>query len=817
MPPSLTPLPIDASLPEAIAALRAHGALVVVAPPGSGKTTRLPAAILDACPEREGRVILLQPRRVAARLAATRIAQERGGEVGGEIGYQVRFERRVSAATRLEILTEGLLTRRLQDDPFLEGVHTVILDELHERSLTLDLALALCAEVRREARPDLWLVVMSATMDPEPVARFLDAPILRAEGRAYPVTLRHDPRPDERPLHERVAGAIRAELPDEGHLLAFLPGVGEIQRVIETLGDLPDVEVLPLHSRLSLEQQARALAPSKGRKVVLATNIAETSVTFPGVRAVVDSGLERVMRYEPALGLERLELGPIAGSSADQRAGRAGRTGPGRCRRLWTEAEDRQRPAAQTPELQRADLSGLCLELRAWGADPRRLRWLDPPPAPAIERAEGLLRSLGALDDHGVTALGRDLSRLPLPPRVGATLLAGRRLGAPRAAAAVAALLTERDPFAQERHPDAADLGWRVEQVLGGGAGDRRALAAVRQVKDALLEALGGRLGPERPLTDPLLAELLLAGFPDRVARRRPGEGRRYLLVGGAGATLAEGQLPAELILAATMEAGRRGERVEHLIRVALPLEESWLPVTESRALDFDEARESVVSRRVWRFMDLTLREAPDPNPAEPVAAAAALLRAAQARPDRALTQDERLTTLLARVQLLAGVMPELDLPALAEPAALLPSLVEGRRSFAELRAVDLRDALLSQLTHTQRRALDEHAPERWTVPSGASVPVVYTPGEPPLLAARVQQLFGLRRTPHIAAGRVPVKVQLLSPGNRPVQTTLDLESFWTKTWPEVRKELRGRYPRHAWPEDPTNAIPEDRPKRRGT
>lgn len=808
-----SPLPIDAALPAVLDALRAQGAVVVLAPPGSGKTTRVPQAVLDAI---GGRALLLQPRRVAARLCAARIAWERGGELGGEVGYQVRFERRVGPQTRLEVLTEGLLLRRLQEDPFLEGVDTVLLDEFHERSLHLDLSLALLAEVRAQVRPELRLVVMSATLDPGPVARFLGGcPVVVAEGRTFPVEVQHDPRPDERPLPLRVAAAIRARLPEEGHVLAFLPGVGEIERTLEALGPLPGRRVLPLHSRLSLEEQARALAPSAEPRVVLATNIAETSVTFDGVRVVVDSGQERRPVYDPALGLERLERVPIAQSSAAQRAGRAGRTGPGLCRRLWTEAEHRERPAAALPEVQRADLAPAVLELRAWGADPRRFGWFEPPPPAALARAEQLLQRLGALDDGALTPLGQALARLPVHPRVGAVLLAGQRRGLAREAATLAALLSERDPFPGDQHPERADLLWRVQRVEEGGASERGLLRAVRQARDQLLALAPPHPGPRGRADARALAELLLAGFPDRVAVRREGSPRRYRLVGGAGAALPEGQQGPPLVLALELEAGPRGERSEHTLRLACALEEAWLPTRWERVLRFDPEREAVRGRRERRYLDLILGEAPDPEEPDPEAVSALLAQEAAKNIERIFTLDDETINTTQRLRCIIDWMPEQQLPPAWDLRWALPALCQGRRSFAELRALDLSEALLGLLSWPQRQALEQHAPARLPVPSGATVRLRYEHGQPPVLAARVQQLFGLMQTPRIAGGRVPVLIELLSPAQRPVQVTADLAGFWASSYAEVRKELRGRYPKWAWPEDPSQAIPEDRPARR--
>jgi ATP-dependent helicase HrpB len=811
MPP-LAPLPIDEALPALRGALRDHGQAVVVAPPGSGKTTRVPPLILDAGLAGDGVVLVLQPRRVAARLAAARVAWERGVPLGEEVGFQVRFERRAGRGTRLLFLTEGLLLRKLQADPFLEGVGCVVLDELHERSLHMDLALALLREVRTEARPDLRLVAMSATIDPEPFVQFLGGPracpVLRASGRLHPVEHRYLEQPDDLPLEVRCARGVRRALaarPD-GHVLVFLPGVAEIERTARALGGI-DARLLPLHGRLSAAAQDRALAPSAERKVVLATNIAETSVTLEGVGAVVDCGLVKQPRLDPALGLERLERVRIAADSADQRAGRAGRTGPGLAFRLWTEAEQRLLDPRTTPEIQRADLLPTALSLRAWGADPDRFGWFEPPPRAAWSAAEATLKDLGALDDAGrITPLGRTMETLGVHPRLARVVVEGHRDGRLSEAAALAAQASEL--------PAAAD---RLQEQL-----EREALRAL------------GRPGPRTELDDPdRPAAWLLAGFPDRVAlQRRPGS-LRYRMVGGRGAVLEEGS-PAEgapLLLAVSLRAARRGARAEHRITRAIALDPDQLTLRQTRQLRFDSEREAVIAQRTTRYRDLVLRTQPAVEPPDSTEVAALLTAEALARPVRALQLNREAQELLDRVRFLAHHMPELGWPNWSDLGALLPELCHGRRSFAELRSVDWSRELRGRLGGAQLSALEREAPERCPVPSGSTVRLRYpdTGGiveggwagaeggaepEPPVLAARIQQLFGMRQTPRLARGRVAVLVHLLAPNQRPAQVTRDLESFWATTYQQVRKDLRGRYPKHAWPEDPSTAVPEDRPRR---
>jgi len=825
--------------------LRRHQQAVVVAPPGSGKTTRVPGAILDAGLAGQGQVLVLQPRRVAARLAARRVAWERGVQVGQEVGYQLRFERRVGRRTRIAFLTEGLLLRRLQADPFLEGVGCVVLDELHERSLQLDLALALLRELRQAGREELLLVAMSATLDPGPVVEFLGGEdrcaVLRAEGRVFPVQIDYLEQPRGEPLPVVVARAVRRLLRQEpeGHLLVFLPGVPEIRRCTQALGRLEGGAVLPLHGSLRGEEQDRALAPSTDRKVVLATNIAQTSVTLEGVRAVVDSGLVKQPRLDPALGLERLQLVRIAQDAADQRAGRAGRTGPGRCLRLWTRPEQSLLAAFTEPELCRADLCSTLLELRAWGADPRSFGWLEAPPEASLAAAEATLAMLGALDAGGqLTALGRQLQALGVHPRLARVVVEGHAAGQLGEAAALAALASERDPL---REVDPAvvgsDLDLRLRLLDGQGSlppnVDRGALRLVQRLHGLLQREALRVLGPAPPATGPSgeaqRAAWLLAGFPDRVAQQRKPGSERYVAVGRRGLVLDAGSAvgDAALILAVGLRAARRTERAEHRVTMAVPLEPGWLELQHEAVLRFHPEREAVEARRITRYRDLVLEDHPSGQPPDPDEVRQILQREAQVRPQRALRLEGEARLLVDRVRFLAHHLPELGWPDLSDLSALLPRLCWGRRSFAQLGALDWLAELKGLLEHRQLHALEQQAPERFTLPTGSSVKLRYpdTGGlrerawaegpEPPVLAARIQQLFGLRSTPRLARGRAGLLVHLLAPNNRPAQVTSDLESFWGSTYQQVRKELRGRYPRHAWPEDPLSAEPQDRPRRR--
>jgi ATP-dependent helicase HrpB len=834
MPP---PLPIDEVLPGLIAALRGGPAAVLIAPTGAGKTSRVPPALLAAGIAGGRRIVMLEPRRIAARAAARRMAEEGGWTLGREVGYQVRFERRAGPETHILVVTEGILVQRLQADPFLEDVGIVIFDELHERNLQTDLSLAMARRVQREVRPDLRLLAMSATLDPGPVAAFLgDCPTIESRGRLHPVEILYTERPDDRALPAQVAAGVRRTLAaTPGDVLVFLPGVGEIQRCSEALADERGLAVLPLYGDLPAERQDEALRPLDRRKVVLATNVAETSITIDGVTAVVDSGLVRRLRFDPATGLDRLELGKVSRASADQRAGRAGRQAPGVCLRLWPAWEQPTLPERETPEIARVDLAGPALQLLSWGEpDLAAFDWFEAPDPAALEAATLLLRQLGALNDHGVTALGRTLTRLPVHPRLGRLLAEGQRLGHPREAALLAALLSERDPFLRAprgtgpRRSSRSDLLDRLDALE---AFERRQVSEenlnpgaarfVLRARDQLAELVKGEdgKGPDR---DDALLRSLLAAYPDRVARRREPRSPRGLMVGGRGVRLADEStvLEAPLFLCVELDAGRSGPLSEALVRKASEVEPEWLPPERLRFtvdLEFDEARERVAAWKRTRYEDLVIAEAevPPPDAAE---TARALAEAAATRLDRALALDDpEVAAFLARIRSLADWMPELGLPRFTEDEIrdLLPSLAAGRKSFAELRRAPLLDVLQGALSWEQLEAARREAPERLAVPSGSQIRINYEPGGPPVLAARIQEMFGLAETPRVAAGRVPVLLHLLAPNGRPQQVTHDLRSFWENTYPQVRKELAGRYPRHSWPQDPWNATPERRPRRR--
>ncbi len=843
------PLPIDAVLPRITAALAGDRSLVLQAPTGAGKTTRVPPALLDAGVATDKQIVVLEPRRVAARAAARRMASEGGWRLGGEVGFHIRFDRKAGAETRILVVTEGVLVRMLQSDPFLEAVGAVVFDEFHERNLQSDLALAMTRRVQAEARENLRIVVMSATLEPGPIADYLGScPIVESKGRLHPVAIRYLDRADDRRLEAVVATGVRRALSEcDGDVLAFLPGVGEIRRTAQLLESETSrsLSVMPLYGDLPAERQDAVLRRGDRRKVVLATNVAETSITIDGVGAVVDSGLVRELRFDPAHGLDRLQLVRVSRASADQRAGRAGRQGPGLCLRLWTEHDDRSLAAATTPEIRRVDLAAPALQLLAWGeSDLERFGWFEPPALAALERALALLADLGAIDAGSPTLLGRSMAGLPVHPRLARLLIAGRGAGELERTALAAALLSEREvvqrsaggpPRARVAGPsDLLDRLEAVEHFAGGGYGEtslgpvhrgraRQVLRVGRQLarlaRHAPRLASGGAQTPDR---DEALLRALLAAYPDRIARRREPGSRRGVMVGGRGVVLAEASCVHDSDLFLCLDLDSRGR--EALVRQASAIETAWLPAGEVAAVTevfFDDARERVAGRRHSRYRDLVIAEEEcDPalcsdglGEVERVLAAAA-----GERLDRALPLDDRdVSAFLARIHSLADWRPETDLPTF-EPEdlrRLLPQLAAGRRSFAELRKAPLLQILRGALTFEQLRTLDRLAPERLEVPSGSRIHLRYEPGKPPILAVRIQEMFGLAQTPAVDGGRVPVLLHLLAPSMRPQQVTRDLASFWRNTYPQVRKELRARYPKWAWPEDPLAAKPEKRPDRK--
>jgi ATP-dependent RNA helicase HrpB len=852
-------LPIDASLPEIVQRVRQRRTLVLVAPPGAGKTTRVPTALVEAGLLSTGHpaLVLLQPRRVAARAAATRIAHENGWVLGEEVGYQIRFEKRIGPRTRIRVVTEGILNRQLLSDPFLEGVGAVVLDEFHERSLHTDLAIALLREVRESVRDDLILVVMSATMEAGPVAEFLGgAPIIRVEGRSFPVEIRYQGS-SKTPLADRVASAVEeavdgASGAETGDVLAFLPGVEEIRRAGRQLAPWAarsGSDVLPLHGSLTTEEQDRALRPSDRRKVVLATNIAETSLTIDGIATVIDGGQARFASYDPARGLDRLELGRISKASAEQRAGRAGRTRPGRCLRLWSEREHRGLPDSEVPEVRRVDLCATLLALHAWGhSDPSRFGWYEAPEPTSMAAAEQLLVMLGALDGAGgtITSLGRKLLEVPAHPRLARLLLESARLGALHEGASLAALLSEKDiltrSFGRDVRPEIhaeSDLLVRLDRLdeaerarFAPGLRDRgidpAAARQVAKVRDDLLRVARKRPGGSGPRPDQAdettLLKLILLAYPDRVARRRASDGSTGVMVGGRGIRLDPESVvrDAEFFLALDPREDRRGGTLEARVRIASALRPEWLEelfpgsVRRERTVQFVDDRRRVVGVSTVSYRDLTLRE--DRNiPVEPEAAARALAQALAPRARSIFEGDEASALWLARLDLARLRMPEAGWPEFHEMdwAELIAMAAEGRRSEEEILRGPMLSMLKSRLSFAENRRLDEQIPESLLVPSGSRVRLSYPKEGPPILAVRLQELFGWTETPRIAGGRVPVVLHLLGPNYRPVQITDDLRSFWAIAYFQVRKDLRARYPKHSWPDDPLTARAEARGGRR--
>ena len=840
---NLTPLPIDSVLPELVGQLTSSGVCVLKAPTGAGKTTRVPGAVLDAQPN-AGRVILVEPRRLAARTAAKRIAQERGATLGSDVGYRVRFDDRSCSKTRILCVTEGILLRMLQDDPFLEGVACILFDEFHERSLSIDLALAMAHRVREETRPDLLLLVMSATIEVDPIAKWLgNAPVVESPGRLFPVEARYL-SPSEAAMRERDAlqtllrtKVIEALETTTGHVLAFLPGVPEIRRAANALDGLRSrykVELMELYGDLSPREQDRVLAVDGKRKLILATNVAETSITIEGITAVVDTGLVKRLYHEPGVGLDRLRTERISRASADQRKGRAGRTGPGVCYRLWSEQEGRTLEERGRPEIARVDLASCVLELAAWGeTKPEEFPWFEQPPEQALIRAHELLVLLGAIRENGSpTELGRQLARLPVHPRLARLIHEGRRLGAPASCTMAAAMLSERDPFRREPRSVAkewsdSDIAQRVHALAtferngntrtAAGELVHGAAKSVLRVRDQLLRLL--RTDADIGFQDEeALARALLTAFPDRVCRRRKKDGDRALMVGGSGVRLASECSVREAELFCAIETRVGGS--DNIVLLASAIEEDWLNpdfIKQGTQLEWDETEERVIAAERTAYRDLVLRST-GVAVRDAAGAAVILEQAATKNLEHALDlKSVAVSGFLARIHLLREACPELGLPQFdkAELIGLMPDLCTRKRSFDELRQVKLATFLESRLDYQAANALRTEAPETLAVPSGSNIRLTYSEGRAPVLAVRIQEVFGLAETPRIAKGRVPVVLHLLAPNMRPQQVTDDLKSFWNGTYELIRKELRRRYPKHAWPEDPWNAQPMRGPRRR--
>ena len=822
--------PITPLLPDIARSLSEHPRLVLEAPPGAGKTTQVPLALLDA-PWLSGRkIVMLEPRRVAARAAAGFMAKQHGDAVGETVGYRIRFENKVGPRTRIEVVTEGILTRMIQDDPMLEDVGAILFDEFHERHLAGDLGLALALDIQAQLREDLRIVVMSATLDGEKLARFLDAPRLSSEGRSFPVQVAHFPARRDESLEVQVRRAVEHALQSHpGDVLVFLPGQREIARVEAMLAGAlpPDIAVLALHGELPVEKQSEALQPDPQgrRRVVLATNVAESSVTLPGVRVVIDSGQAREPSYDPNSGFSRLEVTTISQASADQRAGRAGRVAEGWAYRLWPQSQrlDPQR----RPEIALVELGALALELAAWGSDD--LRFVDAPPPGAMHAARDLLRRLGALTaSHAITLLGKRMLALGTHPRLAAMLLSAAE-GEDRALACdLAALVEARDPL--RMGGDALAARWRALAAFRSGRApqeaNRSGLAAieaaakqwrrrVREASSALSSVEAHRLG-----------DVLMHAFPDRIGFQHPQDARRYLLANGRSARLFDDSalIGEPWIVISEL----RHEARDALVQRAAPLDEQRLRrdfadrfITED-TVRWDAGRRALTAQRESRF-DQIVFDARPAGRVDPALAAAALTDAVRELGLDALPWSESLQQWRERVRCLRDWMPDLGLPDLSDDALmatldhwLMPAFA-GKTRLDALGEDELANALKSGLDWALRQRIDQLAPTRITVPSGMERRIDYAYGQPPVLAVKLQELFGLADTPRVADGRVPVLLHLLSPGGKPLQVTSDLRNFWNATYAEVKKEMKGRYPKHPWPDDPWSAQATHRAKPRGT
>ena len=831
--PAMPPLPIDVLLPDIRSALARHTRCILEAPPGAGKTTRVPPALLDADWLNGKKILVLEPRRIAARNAARQMARLFGEEPGRTVGYRVRLESRVSDVTRIEVVTEGVLTRLLQDDPELSGVGCILFDEFHERNLQGDLGLALALDCQEGLREELRLLVMSATLNPGPLQRLLgsDVPVLCSEGRSWPVETRYLPPAPGQRVEEHTAVVIRQALAEHaGSLLVFLPGTGEIRRTAERLDGLgTDTEVRPLYGDLSPREQDAAIAPPPPgiRKVVLATAIAESSLTIEGVSIVIDAGLSRSVRFDPGTGLSRLVTRRVSLAGADQRRGRAGRTGPGVCYRLWHPGEEAGMQPQPRPEILEADMAPLCLELAAWGvASPASLRWLDEPPAEAVRQGTELLHRLDALDRQGrITPLGRAMVRLPLHPRLAHMVIRAARMGLGRPSCLLAALAGERDPLRR----DDVDARLRLAALA-----DHREQGALRRLRDSArqIARLAGIPMHAPPIPGSSVPEedqagvLLALAYPDRIAQMRaPGS---FRLAGGRGAFLpAEDPLAATSLLAVGELGGESGNA---RIRQAAPLrrellEELYADAIETvRDVRWNAREEIVVARSRRRFGALVLEERPL-DPATEQGVAEAMLEGVRSLGLDALPWTESLIRLRQRTAFMRALDGE-EWPDLSDAALLkelenwLGPFLAGITRRSQLRQIALEDAVSLLLPHALRRRLDREAPDTLTVPSGSAVRLNYSEAVSggmttgPTLAVKLQELFGMTRTPTVASGRVPVLIHLLSPAGRPLQITRDIEGFWKNGYPAVRAEMRGRYPKHPWPDDPLSAQPTRHTKR---
>ena len=835
-------LPIDAILPNILQTIRRSPNCILHAPPGAGKTTRVPLALLDIIPPESGRILMLEPRRLAAVSAARWMAASIGEEVGLTVGYTIRFDSCSGASTRIEVVTEGILTRRIQNDPLLEGVAMVIFDEFHERSIHADLGLALCLDVQRQVRADLKILVMSATLECQPLSRMMgDAAVISSAGRSFPVEevyLEEQPRG---PLPPRmVAATLRALTETGGDILAFLPGAGEIRACASRLAEAGLAErgiaIHPLYGDLPFDEQQSAIQPGRQRKVILATSIAETSLTVEGVRTVIDCGLSRRMRHDRGSGMNRLVTVRESKASAEQRKGRAGRLAPGVCYRLFSRHTFNAMTAHTPPEILDSDLSALVLELAAWGvADPLSLNWLDPPPVAAIEVARDLLTDLSAIDPAGrITGLGNSMAQLPLHPRLAALLHRSREIGCFRTGCDLAALLSERDIIRRTKDSGSLqtmiDVSERLDLLRGtrrnGRTSESVDSAAIRSVERVArqLQRMTGTSAADN-LDGGSVGRLLLAAYPDRVAVQRETGSERYLLANGRGARLASKGLiqNSPLMIAVAVDGGEQAEAVIHLAEplcAELLRSEAGGRILRHDRIVWDSREGRVLAVREERYGAITLASSVITLPSE--AAVPIVMAAVRASALELLARDDQFFQFQARVRLIRRVFPAGGWPDLSDAALLdtleewLEPLLPGVRTARQLAALNCVSTLLALLDYRQRQALEKLAPTHLAVPSGSRIRLDYCAGDQPVLAVKLQELFGLAETPTIADGRVGVLLHLLSPAGRPIQVTLDLKGFWDGSYHQVKKELKGRYPKHPWPDDPWSALPTRRAKLKG-
>lgn len=835
-----TSLPIDAVIPQLLETVKMHNTTIIHAPPGAGKTTRVPLALLDSVPAKAGRILMLEPRRIAAVSAAYWMAASLGEEVGQTVGYSIRFDSKVSAATRIEVVTEGILTRRIQNDPGLDGVAVVIFDEFHERSIHADLGLVLCREVQ-QLRPELILLIMSATLDLAGLAQLLDnAPLLSSSGRCFPVEIHYGVDATRGKLTERVAIAVRKALRDtEGDILAFLPGAGEIRYCAAALSGNDSVDVMSLYGDLPISEQQKVLQVGKRRKIVLATTIAETSVTIEGVRVVIDSGVTRRLHYDAGSGLNKLVTVRESRSSAEQRAGRGGRTAPGICYRLFSQHTFNAMSAHTPPEIMVTELSSLLLELSAWGVkEPEQLQWLDAPPTAGVVVARRLLGELELLDGRGdLTAYGHEAVRLPLHPRLARLLLRSRELGCLPLGCHLAALLSEKDVvrrdagLTQHRIASSSDILDRLDMVVkwnrSGAAGamlDFQATKNMLRVADNLARLMKCSEHKLMNIDEELTARMLLAAYPDRLARRREAGSNSYLLANGRGACLSEHSAVtlAEYLLAVTLDNGTQAEArihlaseiAEHIIR-----DECRSKIVTEEQVFWDARETRVVASRVERLGSVRL--ASQLCTPSAVLAVPAVIEAVRASNLTLLTMNEQVRQLQGRLRLIKTCFSEQQWSEISDTALMagldewLAPHVHGVYTARKLATLNIAEILWQQFDYKQQREIDRLAPTSVMVPSGSRIRIDYTQ-EKPVLAVKLQELFGLATGPALCDGKMPVLLHLLSPAGRPIQVTADLRGFWDGSYVQVKKELKGRYPKHPWPDDPWSAIPTRKAKPRG-